>query len=470
MNGRVKQFVGNISYVVSSNLTSTLISILIVLIVPKVLGVSEYGYWQMYLLYASYTGFLQLGWCDGVYLKYGGREYNQLNKALMKSQFIYVTLMYILLGILVIGSCILFFPEVVYPNILVYTGISGVITTARGLFYYILQATNRFKEYAKMTFLDRICFGILVALFMLLGNQNFEMIVLADLLGKAASLIGVLWICSDILKVKAASIKISLKEGLENIRIGIKLMFAGVASMLIIGIVRLGIEAKWDIQTFSKVSLTLSISNLLMVFINAVGLVMFPILRKTEQKNLPDIYKILRTAIMIPLLGMLIFYYPVKEILSMWLPKYADSLHYMALLFPLCIFESKMSLLINTYLKALRKEKQILIVNVIAVCSSAILSYIVINIMESITLAVVLIVVLFGFRCLIAEYCISTILKISVVKDFLLEVILSAVFMVVSWNIDNASSMIIYAFAYIFYLFIKRNSIKEIYKKVKALK
>ncbi len=114
MNGRVKQFVGNISYVVSSNLTSTLISILIVLIVPKVLGVSEYGYWQMYLLYASYTGFLQLGWCDGVYLKYGGREYNQLNKALMKSQFIYVTLMYILLGILVIGSCILFFPEVVF--------------------------------------------------------------------------------------------------------------------------------------------------------------------------------------------------------------------------------------------------------------------------------------------------------------------------------------------------------------------
>ncbi len=190
-----------------------------------------------------------------------------------------------------------------------------------------------------MTFLDRICFGILVALFMLLGNQNFEMIVLADLLGKAASLIGVLWICSDILKVKAASIKISLKEGLENIRIGIKLMFAGVASMLIIGIVRLGIEAKWDIQTFSKVSLTLSISNLLMVFINAVGLVMFPILRKTEQKNLPDIYKILRTAIMIPLLGMLIFYYPVKEILSMWLPKYADSLHYMALLFPLCILK-----------------------------------------------------------------------------------------------------------------------------------
>ena len=38
-----------------------------------------------------------------------------------------------------------------------------------------------------------------------------------------------------------------------------------------------------------------------------------------------------------------IFYYPIKLILSTWLPQYADSLRYMALLFPICIYESKMS-------------------------------------------------------------------------------------------------------------------------------
>ena len=47
-------------------------------------------------------------------------------------------------------------------------------------------------------------------------------------------------------------------------------MFANIASMLIIGVVRFGIERSWDVETFGKVSLTLSASNLMMLFINAV--------------------------------------------------------------------------------------------------------------------------------------------------------------------------------------------------------
>ncbi len=42
----------------------------------------------------------------------------------------------------------------------------------------------------------------------------------------------------------------------------------------------------------------------------------------------------------------------------MWLPEYADSLQYMGILFPIVIYEGRMSLLINTYLKTIRKEKQ----------------------------------------------------------------------------------------------------------------
>ena len=53
-------------------------------------------------------------------------------------------------------------------------------------------------------------------------------------------------------------------------------------------------------------------------------------------------------------------YYPLQEILLLWIPKYADSLIYMAILFPICIFESKMALLISTYLKSVKKRKSII--------------------------------------------------------------------------------------------------------------
>ena len=153
-------------------------------------------------------------------------------------------------------------------------------------------------------------------------------------------------------------------------------MISNLISLFIIGVVRFFIERTWDTTTFGKVSLTISISNLLMVFIRAVALVMFPMLRRTNSDKLSGIYNTMRTCLMIPLLGMLVCYYPAKVILSAWLPQYADSLIYMALLFPMCVFESKMSMLIETYMKTLRKEKWLLMVNVTTVSLSVVITLI----------------------------------------------------------------------------------------------
>ena len=76
-------------------------------------------------------------------------------------------------------------------------------------------------------------------------------------------------------------------------------MLANVASMLIIGVVRFGIEHAWDVETFGKVSLTLSVSNLMMIFINAVGIIIFPILRRTNESKLSEIYTIMRDFLML---------------------------------------------------------------------------------------------------------------------------------------------------------------------------
>jgi hypothetical protein len=48
-------------------------SIAMSLLVPKVLGVETYGYWQLFGFYASYSGFFMLGLNDGIYLIEGGK-------------------------------------------------------------------------------------------------------------------------------------------------------------------------------------------------------------------------------------------------------------------------------------------------------------------------------------------------------------------------------------------------------------
>ena len=77
----------NISYTFLSNVVCTIVSILVVFFVPKSVGVENYGYFQLYLFYINYTGFLHFGWADGVYLRYGGAYYKDLDKPMFATQF-----------------------------------------------------------------------------------------------------------------------------------------------------------------------------------------------------------------------------------------------------------------------------------------------------------------------------------------------------------------------------------------------
>lgn len=44
------------------------VSVVMSLLVPKIVGVADYGYWQLFMFYTTYSGFFHLGLNDGVYL------------------------------------------------------------------------------------------------------------------------------------------------------------------------------------------------------------------------------------------------------------------------------------------------------------------------------------------------------------------------------------------------------------------
>lgn len=449
----------NVSYTLFSNVISFLISALITLIIPKQLGSESYGYFQLYIFYTSYTGFLHFGWADGVFLRYGGEYYEKLDRPKFSGQFWLYSGAEVALGLLI---CLAGY-TLVSPQdkaiVLALTGISVFLLLPRTLLQYVLQGTNRIKEYAALTVLEKVIYITVVVLSLLAGTHSFIPMILADLLGKTCSLLYSIYQCRDILTTKPTGLRASWEEALANISVGIKLMFANIASMLIIGFVRLSIESQWDVTTFGKVSLTMSVSNLLMVFIRAVALVMFPMLRRTNSDKLSGIYNTMRTCLMIPLLGMLVCYYPAKVILSAWLPQYADSLVYMALLFPMCVFESKMSMLIETYMKTLRKEKWLLLVNVTTVSLSVVITLITTYWLHNLDLAVASIVFLLAFRCVFAELLLSTVLDVNVKTDIVLELALTIIFICASWFVGGIAGLAIYAVAYLIYLFIKRNDV-----------
>lgn len=467
MNNKAVSLIKNFSYTLSSNLITFLISTLVVLIVPKLIGVESYGYWQLYIFYSSYVGFMHFGWNDGIYLRYGGLEYKNLNRGLFFSQFWMLFLFQLLLGICIIIYSMMFIAGPDRQFILLMTTVCMLILNMRYMLIFILQGTNRIKEYAQITMMEKILYCILILLFLVLGIREFRLLVIADIIGKLVSLFYAAYVCRDIVFNKINKFYFNFKEAIENIRVGIKLMFAHIASMFIIGIVRFGIERGWDIATFGKVSLTLSISNLMMTFINAVGIIMFPILRRTNEDKLGEIYSTMRTFLMVPLLFLLLAYYPLKLILTAWLPQFSDSLVYLAILFPMCVYEGKMALLINTYLKTLRKEKLMLIINVISVLLSLVLTAIFTLVFKNLNLTIFTIIILLAFRSTLSEIYLSKILHIQVKKDIILENSLAIIFIITSWFLSLSHGIIIYILAYAVYLLIKK---KDIVFTIKNLK
>ena len=462
-------FIKNLSYTFVSNILSLIISAVLVLVIPKLVGVETYGYYQLYLFYTSYVGVLYFGWCDGIYLRLGGKYYDDLDKPLYSTQFRFLGLMEIIIYVCIFLGSLLFINDVNKHFVIGAVCVAAVGMCLRWFITFILQPTARIKEYAIVTISEKILFVILTMTLMAVGYRDYKLILAADVLSKYVSLGIGIWYCRDIVFSKAAPIRTAISEIKENMSAGIKLMLASLSSMLIIGVVRFGVENHWDIATFGKVSLTLSLSNMVMTAINAIAVVMYPMLRRTNEGSLPKIYGIMRVLLMGIIFGGIVFYYPAYKILSLWLPQYAASLRYAAILLPMCAYESKMSMLVNTYYKTLRLENLLMKCNMAALGLSVVLTLVSTLVLNSVTAAIISILIVLIFRCVLSEIILSAKMPIKVIKDIVIELIMTVAFIICNWFF-GVWGMIAYFICYLIYISLKRNDIKETLTFIRSMR
>lgn len=447
-----KQILKNISFSVFANLISFITSVFMIMIVPKFLTVEDYGQWQLFLFYMTYVGLLTFGWRDGIYLRYAGESAIDLDKKNFSGQIYLYTLFMIAISIIIYIIVSVANLDTIKKEVFYCIAIILPFYNLEGLYSSISQMTNNIKQYAILIATERGILVLLVLLFFISGYREYKAMFIASFSSFAIACFWGIFTYRGLLGDQLPSWEKSISETLDNIEVGIKLLLANIVGFLIIGVIRFGISSEWDIATFGKVSLILSLTNFLMVFIDSVSVVFFPLLKHIEMKKMAELYKKFRLLLSVIVLGVLILYYPVKAILSVWIPQYAESLSYMAILFPICVYESKSSLLVNTYLKALRKEGLILKINLITILVSCIVTGITIYYLHSLELAIISVIFLYLFKYEVAEYKLSTLLKVKVKKDAILENLVVLIFILSGTIFDNFLCMIFYSMVYIVYV------------------
>ena len=128
-------------------------------------------------------------------------------------------------------------------------------------------------------------------------------------------------------------------------------------------------------------------ANMAVTCITAVSIVIFPVLKRLNRDTADHLYKPLRDLITLPMFGVLLCYAPAKYLLTLWLPEYGDSIRYLAVLLPFCIFEVRNSVLTCTYLKVWLGQKYIMYANIITLAASVVITWLTVYVVGSIDLA-----------------------------------------------------------------------------------
>lgn len=457
----------NISYSLFSNFLSILVSTIIVLIIPKFIGVREYGLWQVFIFYANYIGMLHLGWADGLFLRKGGVKASDINVSEFKAESILFIAFNIVVGLVIL--CYGTFITKEYAYIIFMLSIAVTIVNTRTWITMLLQSVGNFKGYAINLSIQSLVYLLLIIVIIFSGFVNYKLMIIAFVVSQISTSISGYFQIKKILKpTKEFNFKLAKLEAYKNLNAGYKLMIANSTSMLIIGIIRFGIQQKWSISVFGKVSLVLSIANLITVFINAVSLVLFPTLRRTTQVA-NDVYTGIREVLMPLLYFIMILYYPVRVLIPMWLPKYGDAAQYVAVLMPMMVYQGKFEILSNTFMKNFRMEAVLMKINILTLGLSVLMTGIMVYYLHNLSLTIFTIGLVMGFRSNISEIILSKKMGIKFASDLLFENIIIIGFMIINWNGYILASFILFLISMISYGIVKKANIKNGIVTVKEL-
>lgn len=337
----------NIIRVLFANFFTAIIGLLTGLIIPALLPLDSYSDIKTYMLYVSYIGLLHFGFIDGMYIKYGGKDIKEIDKNILKGEHniflaieMVMTLVIIMISILMKNKIILLLAISIIPT---------NIVSFHNLFY---QSTGQFKKFAFSSYLYSAIYLILnIILLFFVKSKNYVPYCIAGII--ANTITGV-YLEYNFVKKNLHLKSVYMKSQLNNIKVGIIILFANLSLVLFYGIDRWFVKIFYDNKVFAYYSFAISLLTLINIFINAISIIFYNYLAKDEDKE-----KLVLLKRYFVILGGLAsgLYFVLAIIVRMFMPKYIASLSIIAISFsayPYLIILN--TLYLNLY-KARKNEK-----------------------------------------------------------------------------------------------------------------
>lgn len=340
-----------ITVILIANIVNMIFNLATNFLLPKYLTINTYSQIKTFILYTSYIGILHLGYSDGMYLRYGGKDILSIPTRELATDI--KTMRITQIVITVILSFISIF---VGDPVLIASAVAIAPINMGNYYKYLLQATGEFDNYSKVLNFTTIFTSVLLLLLVILGNYSNSIGYLLVYLVVDI----VIWIYLEwLLKCKYSIHSISegkwcLNVLVNNIRDGFLLMLGTFSNIILTGLDRWFVKLYMNNVAFAMYSFAVSIEGLMNVVVTPISITFYNYFcGLTDKRNIG----VIKDKIVIFSVYVVSCAYGAKFIIEIFLPKYIDSINVIFILFASQIFFIITKCLYANLYKSEKKQK-----------------------------------------------------------------------------------------------------------------
>ncbi len=450
-NNKIKEMLSNIIRVMFSNILSVISGIIVGIILPKILTVTDYGNYKTFNLYVAYLGLFTLGITDGIVLDYGGKNYDELNKPFFRTVFKLFFIIELLCSFLIMASAIFFFNGNA-RYIAISVGLVLLAQNVSNYFQQLSQITQRFKEYSNRNVIKSVFTILSVFILMLLKKMNaiydYRIYIIMILLIQYILMFWYIHTYRNIVFGESQGYSGSLQIIKRFAVTGFPLLFANLCSTLILTIDRQFVNILFTTEIYAVYAFAYNMLALVTVATSAMSVVIYPMLKRTNERTLSQNYSLMISMILMFVYCALCSYFPLNSFVKWFLPKYIDSLIIFRIIFPGLSISTAITVIMHNYYKTIGESKLFFKKSVIVLIISGLANLFAYLLFKNTVAISVASIITMIFWYVFTEYTLSIKLQIKTCRNLIYMILMMLTFYLISCLTNEWLGLVIYIVAF----------------------
>jgi O-antigen/teichoic acid export membrane protein len=362
----INKNIKSISLITFGNIFRLLVSVFISFVIPNLLGIIGYGYYKLFILYSTYIGLTHLGFADGIYLNFGGKDYNELNVGKFRAFSKFFFLIQLIIAFIGISFGLLFVAG--ESKMLVLLLFLYMIPININNYYMIIsQITSRFKEYSIRLILLSLFNVFIVSIMFFLNINDYRFYIVLVTVSNGLLTLWYFYTYRNISFGKRESFK-DVKHEIKNLFIlGVPLLLSNLSTTFVLAVDKQIVNILFPIEVFSIYAFAYSMLSMITVVVSAISVVLYPSLKKVSFEVIRAKYQDLNSIVIFIVLIGLSGFYPLTYLIPRFLPDYTDSLVIFRVALPSLILTSSITAIKHNIYKIKNKNKVYFLFSILAI-------------------------------------------------------------------------------------------------------